>query len=85
VCGSFDKIFRFLVKMLKTHPGNIINFKICYKVSSNGQHTGIGEFHEVEHVLQSVMNDAAICGEYDCRNIFRNADPMKMRTKGASA
>ena len=60
-------------------------FKIPNEVSSNGRHTNIGDFAEVEHVLQEIMSDPAICGEYDCRSLFRTADPMTMRTRGASA
>ena len=42
----------------------------------------IDEYDEIDDLMRSMMN--SVCGEFDCRNILRMADPFKMTTKGTS-
>ena len=60
-------------------------------ISSTGVYIQIEDVTEIQSLMNSVlvgggtMQQNAACKEYDCSNIFRNADPMKMRTKGCSS
>jgi len=38
----------------------------------------------IKPLMNSILSDDSVCGEFDCRNIFRSAKLETMGTSGAS-
>ena len=53
-------------------------------IASGGKYLKITKYEEIKDLMQSIMNDEAVCGEYDCEKIIRTANPLSMRTRGCS-
>ena len=42
------------------------------------------DFSKVKPLMQSIINNDAVCGKFDCTNIFRTTNLDEMETRGAS-
>lgn len=52
-------------------------------ISSDGTYRLLTE-NDIEDVRNEILSDDRVCGGYDCKNIFRSANPATLRTKGCS-
>jgi len=53
-------------------------------ISSDGDYSELKDFKAIEDIKNEILSKKEVCGEYDCKNIFRRANPATLRTKGCS-
>jgi len=66
--------------------GDSVNTDELDAIATKGKVMKIDKVEDIKPLMNGIMSDNAVCGEYECTNIFRggNANPMMMRTKGCS-
>ena len=64
--------------------GSNLNLEELKAISSSGDVLELKNFDEIDTFVQSIMGSETVCGEYDCANTFRIANPSTMGPKGCS-